>query len=436
MVGIRFLSATTPNRTDAQTVDVPRIWKTIRTALIDERRLMLPKRTPLKPRSLYDDDSSDEDEGSRGPPRPGVSSSFSSLLLGANIITGAQRAGAGAGAEAGSALKRPRESEGEDSDDMLTQTAKSQRANKERRHLEAKQARDRQDRQDRLQTPRLAPFPASNSSSSSSINSGSGSSSSTRTHEGSAARNPAAPTPSAPAPPPPVPSKRISYAEMQALARQERMDELASFTALSQAPAARAGAGMSPTGSQGWDDADDDEDEWMDRAEVVGRAEPADAAQRQEAQAQAHAKRMQPAQRHPSSSSSAAGSAARAGREIMAAGGKRRAADAAAASPPDAQDDADDGPEHPSCDLKGSCRRRGPLLLAALDAAAEPKQKGIVRTGSTIEAVPASEVNQACASRLLPHQVIGVQWLWRKYALGQGAILGDGTDVCVYCSVV
>ena len=97
----------------------------------------------------------------------------------------------------------------------------------------------------------------------------------------------------------------------------------------------------------------------------------------------------------------------------------------------DVVDDHDaDAMEHPSCELKLGCLRRGPLILPAFDPAKEPVQKGILKQFRiAIPAVPASEVNQACASRLLPHQVLGIEWLWRKYALGQGCILGDGKYV-------
>ncbi len=86
------------------------------------------------------------------------------------------------------------------------------------------------------------------------------------------------------------------------------------------------------------------------------------------------------------------------------------------------------GLEHPSCELKPGCLRRGPIILPAFDPATEPTQKGIVGLSRfAIPAVSASEVNEACASRLLSHQIFGIEWLWRKYALGQGCILGDGT---------
>jgi len=371
---------------------------------------MQPQRTSQRPRSLYNDSSDeDEDESTRGGhSRPGA---FSSLLLGTNIIAGVQRE------DSVSALKRTRDSDGDESDDMLTQTAKSQSADKERRNTEANQARERQKR---LQVHNPA---SSTASSCSNINSGSGSSS-TFTHEESSSMSKVDPAS--------VSSKRISYAEMEQLARRERMEELASFTALSQAPTLRS-AGTSHPGLQpGWDDSDDDE--WMDRAEVVGRAEQAEATERQQAQT----KRKHPAQRE---SSSSAGSAVSANRGSAIAENKKLAVDVAAHSAPDAPDalgDEDAGSEHPSCELKSGCQRIGALLLPAFDAAAEPKQKGIVGKNSAIEAVSASELNQACASRLLPHQIVGVQWLWRKYALGQGAILGDGKNcmfavMCALC---
>jgi SNF2 family DNA or RNA helicase len=34
-------------------------------------------------------------------------------------------------------------------------------------------------------------------------------------------------------------------------------------------------------------------------------------------------------------------------------------------------------------------------------------------------------INRACASRLAPHQEIGVKWIWEKFSNKQGAILGD-----------
>lgn len=358
------------------------------------------KRASQKKRTLYDNgSSSDEEEDTRvACSRPGV---FSSLLLGTNIITGVQRA------DTVETLKRMRDyDDGSSSDDMLTQTAKSQRANRERRNAEAKLALERQESMQTHNPPSSMVMNggATNSNSSSSSTS---SSRSKITFDESIAR--------AKTDPAPAHSKRISYAEMEQLARQERLEELASFTALSQAPTQRAARESQPVAAG--DDSEDDE--WMDKAEVVEHAEQANAAQ------QTQAKRKNQISRQSGLS----------GHAVAKAGGGKSNADkavklpaAALDLPPDAQDDEGDGSEHPSCELKDGCQRRGPLQLAAFDAAAAAlsKQKGIVGKDLIIQAMPASEVNQACASRLLPHQVIGVQWLWRKYALGQGAILGDG----------
>ena len=90
------------------------------------------------------------------------------------------------------------------------------------------------------------------------------------------------------------------------------------------------------------------------------------------------------------------------------------------------QEDGNLDQEHPSCDLREGCVRRGRLELPFYDPNTEPLQKGIVGSHPTADsAILASFVNAACASRLLPYQVTGVEWLWKKYALGQGAILGD-----------
>ena len=347
-----------------------------------------------KKRCLYDNgSSSDEEEATlTASSRPEL---FSSLLLGTNIMVG------GHPVNVVDALKRTRGSD-DDSDDMLTQIAKCQRAMNERRNAETKQALEGQ-----------VNMQIHNFSSSAITNGGViNSSSSIRCSSNKITFE--EPTTRMKIDSAPVCSKRISYAEVEQLARQERIEEVASFTALSQMPIQRAARESHPSAPSSWDDS---EDEWMDKAELVEHTQLTDDAQ------QAQIRCKIPAQCQSGSSDTM----------IVKSGARKFNADKTVRCPAtvldlplDALDHESNGPEHPSCEPKNGCQQKGPLQLAAFDAAAEPQQKGIVGKDLVMQGIPASEVNQACASRLLPHQVIGVQWLWRKYALGQGAILGDG----------
>jgi hypothetical protein len=73
----------------------------------------------------------------------------------------------------------------------------------------------------------------------------------------------------------------------------------------------------------------------------------------------------------------------------------------------------------------GKVARAGAAATAAPIYAAAAAAAGSIPTGTGSTIIPDSEVPRWAARYLYSHQQVGVRWLWEKYRIGQGAILGD-----------